>query len=292
MKMQTMVDRSSSLGGWLLRVILVAALAGCAAQEAKDIVRVPPQSGLIGLPDNTPLPQLPPPAKRDVGAARDDANSIQRIEAYIVAHPDQKSAIASLRIRQGVIYLDQGKYSLAAGAFDAADSTQLFTDRDQALKAVSSELIWWYQTAPLANIPGAEMGRTGTAMAALKAETAKRKASPDTRELLAEMRAWIGLKYFAALADRAKQKAVMEDTINEYATIFTPEDLAGLCAPSSAGGAAPVADQRRRLRAGPVIAQAAEYAKELTGPNKPVFREPAMQDLIAPKVPNPQCSGR
>ena len=81
--------------------------------------------------------------------------------------------------------------------------------------------MWWYRTAPLENIPGAEMGRAQAVMESLKVQIAKRQDSPDVRDLLAEMRAWVGLKYFWALPSRPRQKAVLEDTINEYATIFS-----------------------------------------------------------------------
>lgn len=295
MRTESMKDRARRLRAWIPGVFLAAAIAGCATQEAKQIVNPTPAKSVgqvDGLPDQTPLPQLPPPAARNANVAPGKVDSIQRIDAYIAAHPDQKAAVASLRVRQGVIYLDQKQYNLASAAFDAADSTQLHTDRDQALKAISPELVWWYRTASLPNIPGAEMDRAEAAMRALKTETAKRQDSPDIRELVAEMRAWIGLKYFAALADRGKQKTGMEDTLNEYAKIFTPADFAWLCAPSRLNDNAPMADQRRRLRAGPVIKQAAEYATELTGPNRPTFSQPVMQDLIAPTSPNPQCTGK
>jgi hypothetical protein len=290
MKIELTKVRVQVRRGLLLSALMVAIVAGCATQQAKQITNLPQAPGLAGLPDKTPLPQLPPPAARDAGAAPTDAESIQRIEAYIAAHPDQKATIASLRIRQGVLYLNQKQYNLAAAAFDSADATLLVTDRDQALKAISPELVWWFRTAPLPNIPAAEMGRAESAMRVLKVETAKRQGSPDTRELLAETRAWIGLKYFAALADRGKQKVVMEDTINEYATIFTPADLAYLCAPGRVSDGVPLEEQRRRLRAGPVIKQARDYASELTGTSRPTFRDPVMQDLIAPTA-NPQCKG-
>jgi hypothetical protein len=53
----------------------------------------------------------------------------------------------------------------------------------------------------------------------------------------------------------------------------------------------PPEDERRRLRAEPVVKQAARYASELTGANQPTFREPVMQDLIAPMSPQPRCTG-
>ncbi|MET0218203.1 MAG: hypothetical protein ABW205_09805 [Burkholderiales bacterium] len=281
--------------GWMRRALLVlslvVAVAACTTttEQTKKITEPP------ALPGGTtsPLPQLPPPAASDPKAATADANSAKRIDEFIAAHPElTPSTIASLRIRQAVIYLDQKQYNLAVAAFDSADATQLSTARDRALKEVSSDLVWWYRTAPLDNIPGAEMGRAQAVRESLKVQIAKRQDSPDVRDLLAEMRAWVGLKYFWALPSRGKQKAVLEDTVNEYATIFTQADLAYLCTPSRAAGDVSAEDQRRRLRAGPVISQAAKAAAELTGSSKPTFREPLMQDLIAPTSPSPQCTGK
>ena len=265
----------------LVAAILATALAGCATQQAKGIV--------APLPD-APL-QLPPPAMGDPGAAASDADTLRRIDALIATNPGP-TTVASLRIRQAVIYLNQKQYNRAAEAFEAADAAKLVSPRDQALKEVSPDLVWWFRTAPLENIPDAEMRRAQAVMQSLKVQTAKRQGSPDIRDLLAEMRAWVGLKYFAALSSRSKQKAAIEDTINEYATIFTPADLAYLCTPSGVGASVPLDAQRRRLRAGPVIEQAAKYASELTGANRPTFRDAAMQDLIAPTSPNPSCAGK
>ena len=288
MNKQSARNSSGWMWGALLAVSLVVA-AGCTTEQAKKVTEPPTLPGGA----TSPLPQLPPPAAPDATAATPGADAARRIDEFIAAHPElTPSTVASLRIRQAVIYLDQKQYNLAAAAFDAADATQLSTARDQALKEVSSDLVWWYRTAPLDNIPGAEMGRAQAVMESLKVQTAKRQDSPDVRDLLAEMRAWVGLKYFWALPSRAKQKAVLEDTVNEYAAIFTPADLAYLCAPSRATDNVPPEDQRRRLRAAPVVKQAAKAAAELTGASKPTFRDPVMQDLIRPSTANPQCTGR
>ena len=279
-------------GGRLWAALLAACLvtaAGCTTEQAKKITEPPALPGGA----TSPLPQLPPPAAPDTTAVAPGADAAKRIDQFIAGHPElTPSTVASLRVRQAVIYLDQKQYNLAAAAFDAADASQLATARDQAIKEVSSDLVWWYRTAPLDNIPGAEMGRAQAVMESLKVQIAKRQDSPDVRDLLAEMRAWVGLKYFWALPSRAKQKAVLEDTVNEYATIFTPADLAYLCAPSRATDNAPPEDQRRRLRAAPVIKQAAKAAAELTGASKPTFRDPVMQDLIRPTSANPPCTGK
>lgn len=272
---------------WTLAWVVGAALVlsgGCEGRSAvKDIVETTPPGSDLALPS---------PEKATLAEGAGDADTAKSIDQYIVEHPDQKAANASLRIRQATIYLNQKQFNLAAAAFDAADRSQLFTDRDQALKELSPQLLWWYQTADKPNIPGAEMARAEDAMQALEQQIAKRQRSPEIRDYLSEMRAWIGLKYFAALADRGKQKAVIEDTINEYAVIFTPADLGYLCAPGLATEAVELTDERKRARAGPIIKQAAQYAKELKGANRPAFKEPVMQDLIAPASANPQCTGK
>jgi hypothetical protein len=283
--------RSGRLWRALLTASLVVAMAACTTEQAKTITAQPQPL----LPGGTasPLPQLPPPAASDPKAGTADASSAKRIDEFIAAHPElTPSTIASLRIRQAVIYLDQKQYNLAAATFESVDASQLSTARDQALQEVSSDLVWWYRTAPLEKIPGADMGRFQAVMESLKLQIAKRQDSPDVRDLLAEMRAWVGLKYFWALPSRPRQKAVLEDTINEYATIFSQADLTYLCTPSRATDNVPPEDQRRRLRAGPVIKQAAKAASELTAPNKPTFRDPVMQDLIRPTSANPPCTGK
>ncbi len=290
MKKPNTSARSGRLWRALLTASLVVAIAACTTEQVKTITAQPqpPPGGAA-----SPLPQLPPPAAPDVKAGTADADSAKRIDDFIAAHPElTPPTIASLRIRQAVIYLNQKQYNLAAATFEAVDATQLTDARDRALKAVSADLVWWYRTAPLDNIPGAEMGRPKVVMESLKVQIAKNRDSPDLRDLLAEMRAWVGLKYFWALPTRPDQKAVLEDTINEYATIFTASDLAVLCAPVGASDKVSPEERRRQLRAAPVIRQAAKAASELAAPNKPTFREPVMQDLIAPTSPNPRCTGK
>ena len=281
MRTSRMKGRLQRVLASLFAVVLSTAIAACATKQAKEIVAPLPDAPLL----------LPPPAIGGPGAAANDTKTLERIDALIATNPGP-TTVASLHIRQAVIYLDQKQYNRAQAAFESADAAKLVSPRDQALKAVSQDLVWWFRTAPLATIPDAEMGRAQAVMQALKVQIAKRQDSPEIRDYLAEMRAWVGLKYVAALTSRSRQKAAMEDTIDEYATIFTPADLAYLCKPSSAGDNPPLETQRRRLRAEPVIKQAAKYASELTGPNRPTFREPVMQDLIAPASPNPACTGK
>jgi hypothetical protein len=238
---------------------------------------------------------LPDPGLAADGTrAKETGDTARRIDEIIAAHPDQKALASSLRVRQAVLYLNEGSFNLAEAAFESADAAQLFTDRDRALKALAPHLVWWYRARPAGASPlqDTEFGSAKAAMAAMKAQVAATRDSPDVRDWIAETGAWIGLVYTAAVVPVAAQKAALEDTINDYAVIFSAADLAWLCAPSRASAKAPLPDVRRRLRAEAVIRQAAEQAKPLTAPNRPVFREAVFQDRIAPASPTPRCTGK
>lgn len=279
-------DRGVGCGRrWLLAFTFAIALAGCATSQVKDVTG-PSDSAAATLPQ----PPLPDPA--GTAAVAGGADSAQRIDAVIDQNPNlTPTTIASLRVRQGIIYLDQRQPDRAAAAFDAADAALLVTPRDQALKEVAPDLVWWTRTAPLPNIPGVEMKRAAAVMQSLSVQIEKRRDSPDIRDYLAEVRAWVGLKYFAALSDRSKQKAVLEDTIDQYATVLAPADLEWLCTPTPLGNSV-TPDARRRLRAQPIISRAAKSAEVLTPPNRPTFRDPLMQRLIAPAAGQTPCPGR
>jgi hypothetical protein len=288
--MRLMTDRKSSFTrrfAALLGAAVLSVAGGCATQQQiKQIVDDSnARLAAVMLPD----PGLAPDGAR----AAEAGDAARRIEDVIAAHPDQKALASSLRVRQGVIYLNQNQYNLAAAAFDAADPALLFTDRDRALKALAPHLVWWYRTvAGPSPMPIAELSRAEAATQAMKAETAKRKESPEVRDWIAETGAWIGLAYFGATPDLARQKSALEDTINDYSSIFAPADLAWLCAPSRADATVLLPDMRRRLRAQTIVSAAAKSAKSLTGAARPAFRETVFQDLIAPTSPNPSCRGK
>ena len=285
-----MTHRKSSFTGRfaaLLGAAVLALASGCATQQqVKQIVddsNARLAAGMLSGPGLAP----------DAVPAAEAGDAARRIDDVIAAHPDQKALASSLRVRQGVIYLNQGQYNLAAAAFEAADPALLFTDRDQALKALAPHLVWWYRTkAGRSPMPIAELKRAEAAMQAMKAETAKRKDSPDVRDWIAETGAWIGLAYFGATPDPTRQKPTLEATIDDYSSIFAQADLAWLCTPNRADAAVPLPDLRRRLRAQTVVSAAQHSAKSLTGADRPAFREPVFQDLIAPTSPSPKCRGK
>ena len=258
--MRLMADRKSNFtlrrfAAVLLGAAVLSVAGGCATQQ--QVKQIVDDSNARLAAAMLPDPGLAPNGKR----AADAGDAARRIDDVIAAHPDQKALASSLRVRQGVIYLNEGSYNLAAAAFDSADSAQLFTDRDRALKELAPHLVWWYRTAERAPMPIAELGRAAAAMQAMKAQTAKRKDSPDVRDWIAETGAWIGLAYFAATPDATRQKSALEDAINDYSVIFTAADFAWLCTPSRADATVPLPDLRRRLRAQTIIGEAAKSAK-------------------------------
>jgi hypothetical protein len=272
----------------LLGAAMLLVVAGCATQE--QVRQIVDESNSRLAASMLPDPGLAANGSR----AKETGDTARRIDDLIAAHPDQKALAASLRVRQGVIYLNEGDFNLAEAAFEAADAGQLFTDRDRALKALAPHLVWWYRAKPVDKnlLPDAEFGRAEAAMAALKAQAAERKDSPDVRDWIAETRVWIGLVYVAAVVPVAAQKTALEGAIDDYAAIFSAADLQWLCAPSKVTGKAPLPEVRRRVRALTVVAQAKQQAVPLTGPNRPAFKEAVLQDLIAPTSPAPRCTGK
>ncbi len=288
--MRLMADWKSSFTRGFAALLAAAMLSGAGCPTQQQVKQIVDDSNARLAAAMLSGAGLEPDGK--AGAETSDA--ARRIDDVIAAHPDQKALASSLRVRQGVIYLNQGQYNLAAAAFEAANPALLFTDRDQALKALAPHLVWWYRTvaAGRSPMPIAELKPAEAAMQAMKAETAKRKESPDVRDWIAETGAWIGLVYFGGVPEVERQKSALETTINDYSSIFTTGDLAWLCTPSRADATVPLPDLRRRLRAQTIVDTAAKSAQVLTGANRPTFRETVLQDLIAPTSPNPSCRGK
>ena len=267
-------------------MLLVA--GGCTTQQ--QVKQIVDESNARLAATMLPDPGLAPDA---VGRTTGAADTARRIDEIIAANPDQKALAASLRIRQGVIYLNEDRYNLAEAAFESADAAQLFTDRDQALKALAPDLVWWYQTtARKTRLSADERRRATQAREAMKSQVAARKDSPDVRDWIAETGAWIGLAQAAAVPELGQLKSVLETTIDDYAVILTPADLEWLCTRSQGNAKVLLPDLRRRLRTAPIIEKAAEYAKQLTAADRPVFKDAVLQDLIARTSSTPRCPGK
>ncbi len=225
-------------------------MAGCATRrQVAEIIAHSNASmlaGQIGLPD--------------AAGGSDRApwqEAVERIDAFVVAHPDQPDTTAPLRIRQAMLLLAYRQFGLAEAAFNAAAPTHLHTDRDKALKRQQATLLWWFATSTNETWTAADQASAETAMAALKEEQAALEGSPEIRDYLAEMRAWIGLAAAKQTVSASRARVRLEDALDVYAAIFTADDLgsvAGVEQRAAPGVLGP--EVRRRLRARPVLAQA------------------------------------
>jgi hypothetical protein len=240
---------------------------GCATRGTKDGVN----ESNAAL-----LAQLQPDGAGGGGTA-DWQSASSKIDALIAAHPHQQVTNGALRVRQGVLLLVHRQYNLAEAAFNAA--TDLKTDRDKALKALSPWLVWWYQHSADPTLNPLQRDKAREALKAFDAEIASVQGSQNIRDFLAEMRAYIGLKLASEEQGNAK-RATFVDTLNRYSEIFTPEDLEALAQGNlRPDGSAVTNTDRRRLRALAVIAK----AKRMT-------KSGSLASLTASDLKNPQFS--
>jgi hypothetical protein len=245
------IHRSSVVTALAAAILLVD---GCATQ--RQVENIVAESNAAMLAAGVPDVQLK--ADGSSGGTGDWQSASHKIDAFIAANPDQKTTIGALRVRQGVLLLANRQYDLAQAAFNAA--SDLKTDRDKALKALSSWLVWWYQHSADPTLNPLQRAKASEALSAFDAQIANVQGSPDIRDFLAEMRAYIGFKLASEEQGDAK-RATFVDTLNRYSEIFTPEDLDAL----AQGNLKPASNavtvtERRRLRAQAVIAKAKRMA--------------------------------
>lgn len=238
-----------------LLLVLTLSFAGCATrQQVADIVAGSNAAMLAGsvlLPE--PNAQGTPTAWQTESA---------RIDAFIAAHPSQPATTAPLRLRQAMLLLAHGQFHLAAAAFHAVDPEALHTARDQALKRQERTLLWWFANSTKAIWDDTDRAQARASLRELQEEQRRLNHSPEIRDYLAEMRAWIGLA--TARQSSSEAKALLEDALDGYAETFTAEDLVSLLTgqeqlpdPKALGP-----DVRRRLRAKAVIADAQRLNRE------------------------------
>jgi hypothetical protein len=260
MKIKTLFPPACLRFGGVLAASLLLALAlsqsGCATR--KQVADIVAQSNGAMLASQFGLPE----AK---GATTKGSweESSDRLEAFIAAHPDHPATTAPLRIRQAMLLLSYRQFSLAEAAFNAAVIEHLHTDRDQALKRIQATLLWWFANSTNAAWSAVDQTQAQLALRQLKQEQARLVASPDIRDYLAEMRAWIALAAAKQTTDTNAARGLIEEALDVYATAFTAEDLVILAAgqeqrpdPKALGP-----DVRRRLRARAVLAEARERNK-------------------------------
>lgn len=207
--------------------------------------------------------------------------SSARIDAYIEKYgKDNKTTASALRIRQAMLLLSYKQYNLAEASF--AQATDLKTDRDLALKALSDDLIWWFKLDKTES-PGSKFDDV---IVNFQNEIKKLDKNPENesiRDYLAEMRAWI-LLYAAPKAPNGKMlKERLDNGLDNYAKTLTPKDIKAIKAGKPTEGLDPL-KTRRQVRAMEVFKRANEIVKDdkdmITGDGASLIFNPPVSELI------------
>ena len=264
---------------------LLLATAGCLTQQ--QVKQIVDDSNTRMLASQFPEAQLTARA----GAADGD-DVAKRIEDFIAAHPDQKTLNGALRVRQAIFYLNRRQWNLAEAAFAAAGELGVVTARDEALVAVHKEFVWWHEVSAAGKFQNdKEVDRAGPARQKFNDEARKRASSPETRDFLAEVGAWIGLAH-AASAKSGEVLSIMEQTIDGYAFILDAADIDWLCHPQAIPAKADMQTVRRRVRTEEVLNSAADLTTKLSIRERVKFGNDKLQDLIAPTAATAVCDRR
>lgn len=256
MRSSRFVSGLNSICPPLLRGLLLAlALTGASCITAPEVARIVAQSNAAMLTGQ--LGGLPAPDGKGGNAEMLSAASA-RIEAFIEAHAEQKQIVAPLRIRQAMLLLAHQQFNLARTAFEAVRADDLVSARDQALKRNQAHLLWWFAASEKKTWSAEDFAAATAALADLKAEHAKLEGSPEIRDYLGELRAWIGVTQAARSTNPDRARALLVATLDQYASLFTPAELPLIGnEPTPTGGENTVgAETRRRLRAKAVLALA------------------------------------
>lgn len=251
-----MKTASSFFAPFLLAVAFT--LSGCVTSQ--EVTAIVSQSNAAMLAGQFGLPAPSPKA-----GVEPWQEASERIETFIAAHPGQPAATAPLRVRQAMLLLGYRQYNLARAAFAQASLNDLHAARDQALKQNADTLVWWFASSAKDSWTADDQAKATTALEQLARTQAGLAGSDDIRDYLAEMRAWIGLVSAKQSSSTAQSRARLEDALNGYAQIFTPEDLAIVAAGSEQlpDPAALGAAVKRRLRCKAVL----DYARQVNREN-------------------------
>jgi hypothetical protein len=255
-------------------------LHGCiSSTEVKSIVRDSNYQMLLASTPGLETGLATNPAEGpNAAAAADDAAAV-RINAFLEAHQDDPSMANALRLRQTLLYLNQRAFALADSAILQIDARKLSSPRDQALVAAYPDLRWWAEYAHTAELTFATTQQEAALAhsASLEQHAAKLAASPDLRDYLLEMRAWIGLKLgLATVNNPAFTQATIQNAINPWAETFSPAELTLLGAADFKNAKPFDLATRRVLRARGLLTK---LAQQFAGAPHPTltFNRPAFQ---------------
>lgn len=252
--------RRTRLGfGLALLLAVTGGIAGCIT--APEVAKIVAQSNAAMLAGQ--LGGLPSPEGKS-GNAESLSAASARIDAFVEAHADQKQVVAPLRIRQAMLLLAHQQFNSARSAFDAASIGDLVTARDQALKRNQAHLLWWFAASGKKIWTAEDFAAAGKALDDLKAEHGKLTGSPEIRDYLGELRAWIGVTHAGRSTSPDRARALLVDALDQYANLFTPAELELIATDQNPpGGETSVGQElRRRLRAKAVLATARKINME------------------------------
>jgi hypothetical protein len=246
------------LAGFATSLILIATLTLASCQQPK-----PPPIDDSNRDILHAVFELPGAQPGSSGIPRAQIES-DKIDAYVATHPGEKATHAPLRIRQAMLLLSVYEFNRANAAFAQADSSDLHTPRDQALKRQQDTLVWWFANSRKGKWTPADMSQAQKSLRELAKEQSRLGSSEEIRDYIAEVRAWIGLSAARQTSDEDEARGLLEDALDVYADIFTSDDLRILSGGSDQTSKAesPTSAQRRRLRAKAVLNHARQQNKD------------------------------
>lgn len=183
------------------------------------------------------------------------------LDGSIAQNAADKGKVASIQIMKAMAYLWAGQFHQAQIAFNAVDIRNLRSVRDQALKRIQEPLLWWFATSTKPTWDVTDFTQAQAALGQLGHEQTRLADAPETRDYIAELRAWIGLSAARNTLAANRARDLVLDTLDVYAQIFTPDDFVAIAEAKPELASSEVIDSvvRRRLRAKPVL----DFARRL-----------------------------
>jgi hypothetical protein len=256
-------------------------VTGCVTDEqVKSIVRDGNYQLLLAAEPGLEMGGLPANPGKDANASVDVAAA--KIEAFLSQHQDDRAMASALRLRQALLYLNHRSFALAEHAFSQVNPAALHSTRDRALYAARTELRWWteYAQAKPATFFSTQKETAEEALVALARQSQSKElaASPDLRDYLLEMRAWIGLKLGLATADAEASRRTLQDAVDVYSASFSPAEQTLLVSPDFKDVQPFDLATRRVLRACTLLTTLAQATAG--APNAQLrFQQPAFQQF-------------
>jgi hypothetical protein len=236
----------------IILCFVAASIFGCVTtRQVEEIVAKSNESMLpgAGLPGAETTLAL-------AGQWREDA---ARIDSFIAAHPGQEGLVSALRVRQAMLFLAYEQYNLANASFEMVNPQYLYAARDKALYELRRHLVWWFRQAKAA-FSRDDFQKGSEALLALQKTIDTLDNSPDIRDYLAEMRAYIALQMARKHPNLSERMRYFGEGMNQYTKIFTIEDRALLLAHQKDRNE--LLKNRRQIRALAVIQTANGLIKE------------------------------